>query len=264
MLPERAIFSLSAIPKVVETVFKRAIDSAKVSDGTKQMAYTPGIGTVLCNAITLWNVERTNEPTIQCLQDCVKAFNSVRQDTVINEAQRKFGLGRLFSTWFNQRAYSYNGKVRGHDHNSGAQPGTLFGVEAFLLFIATCVALTGLNKGLLWPSLFADDASPLVTLSYIISGSFQRDLIRAVEWSKKQAVKFHKTGKKAPKFLAFLKHGQQYPNEFDNIWLDDVLFKNVEETVQLGTGIRTKSRDQKKKPSKEINKYGYQILWKFL
>jgi hypothetical protein len=60
------------------------MDNAKKEDGSCQMAYTKNRGTLLCNAITLWNVERCKEPSMQCLQDCVKAFNSVRQDTVVN------------------------------------------------------------------------------------------------------------------------------------------------------------------------------------
>ena len=129
MLPERAIFSLPTLSKIVETIFKKSIDNMKGDDGALQMAYTPARGTTLCNAITLWKVEINTEPSMQCLQDMVKAFNSVRIDTVVNEAQAKYGYGKLFKSMLTNRRYTFNGKTRGKNHNSGVMPGTIMGVE---------------------------------------------------------------------------------------------------------------------------------------
>ena len=260
MLPDRAIFSLPALPKIVETVIKKSIDQIKTEDGTMQMAYTPARGTTLCNAITLWKVECCKEPTIQNQADMVKAFNSVRVDSTVNEAQSKYGYGKMFKSILTNRRYSFNGKMRGKSHNSGVPAGTIMGVEAFMLFVATCEALTGLNRNILWPSLFADDASPLAALSYVKSGGFQRDLIRAFQWSKLQGVNFHLTGKKKPKFFAFLKRGQEYPDEFDELYLGDTALEKVDEAKQLGLIIRTRPKAATK-VSKQIDRYGYEVMW---
>ena len=117
-----------------------------------------------------------------------------------------------------------------------------------------------MNRKILWPSLFADDASPLVSLSHVKSGEFQKDLIRAFKWSEKQGVRFHLTGKKSPKFFAFLKKGQKYPPEFDNVKLSDITFEKVDEAKQLGLLIRTRPKEATK-VSRQIDKYGYEVLW---
>ena len=58
LLPERAIFSLSPIPKVVELVIKGGIDKLKPDDdGTGQMAFTKNRGTELCLAMMIFNMQ---------------------------------------------------------------------------------------------------------------------------------------------------------------------------------------------------------------
>ena len=111
-------------------------------------------------------------------------------------AQKKFGLGKLFRTWMNNRTYTYKGQLRGQNHNSGVPAGTLLGVEGFTLFISTCKSLTALNAALLWACLFADDQSPSATLTNVRNGSFQKALNDAFKWATDQNVEFHLSGKK--------------------------------------------------------------------
>merc|ERR1712002_1227107 len=136
------------------------------------MAYTRNRGCVSCNVMTLQFIEMCEEPTLHSLQDLKKAFNRACRETIVQEAQRKFGAGKLFKSWFLNRTYKYTSQfgtmIRGLEHNQGVPAGTLIGVESFLLFIATCTSLTGKNVKLLWSALYADDTSPLVKESNIV------------------------------------------------------------------------------------------------
>ena len=105
---DRAIFSMDFVPKLVEIVVKKAFDLIKVEDGTFQMAYTPKRGCVATNAKTLMEVELCGEQVIQTQQDMVKAFNYVPRDVVCEEAERLFGAGKLFESWFKDQTSFIN------------------------------------------------------------------------------------------------------------------------------------------------------------
>lgn len=258
---ERAIFALAPIPKIIETIIKKSFDDLKVEDGTFQMAYTKNRGTGCCNLITLQEVEMNNEPTLQTLQDLVKAFNSTKHETIIEEAESKFGAGKLISSWLTNRSYTFtNGSTsstRGMSANQGVPAGTLIGVECFLLFIATASSLTNKNVLLLWAALYADDTSPLVKVSNLID--FQKALDFAMLWARKNNVRFHLNGDKAPTFIAYLKKGQVLHPSASSLNLDGVPFKRVFSEKILG--LSRKVRDPDHTPSRNIEKYGYECEW---
>ena len=142
----------------------------------------------------------SDEPSLQTLQDLVKAFNSTKHETIIEQAQSKFGAGKLISSWLTNRSYTFahesKNQTRGMSANQGVPAGTLIGVECFLLFIATASSLTNKNVLLLWATLYADDTSPLVKVSKLID--FQNALDFAMIWARKNNVRFHLDGEKAP------------------------------------------------------------------
>ena len=258
---ERAIFALAPIPKIIETIIKISFDDLKVEDGTFQMAYTKNRGTGCCNLITLQEVEMSDEPSLQTLQDLVKAFNSTKHETIIEQAQSKFGAGKLISSWLTNRSYTFahesKNQTRGMSANQGVPAGTLIGVECFLLFIATASSLTNKNVLLLWAALYADDTSPLVKVSKLID--FQKALDFAMVWARKNNVRFHLDGEKAPTFIAYLKKDQALHPSASSLNLDGVPFKQVFSEKILG--LTRKVRDPDKIPSRNIDKYGYECEW---
>ena len=258
---ERAIFALAPMPKIIETVIKMAFDDMKSEDGTYQMAYTKDRGTACCNLITLQEVEMCNEPTVQTLQDIVKAFNSTKHETIICEAEKKYGAGKLISSWLTNRSYTFeygsSKQTRGKASNQGVPAGTLIGVECFLLFIATVSSLTNKNLMLLWAALYADDTSPLVKASNLVD--LQAALDFSIEWAKKNNVKFHLSGSKAPTYLAYLKKGQCLPPEALTLNLDRIHLRRVFSEKILGLTRIVRNPDN---PSnKTIDKYGYECQW---
>ena len=115
-----------------------------------------------CNAITLTEIEKSigkGEGALQKYIDLQKAFNTVPWSTVIEEAQRKLGAGKIFKTWFEGRVYTYKGQTRGANFNRGVAAGTLWGVLGFKLFINTDVTWTAMNDKILWGSGYSDDRS---------------------------------------------------------------------------------------------------------
>ena len=137
--------------------------------------------------------------------------------------QRKYGLGKLMASWFDGRRYSFkfpgSNKVvlRGEEHNAGVPPGTILGVTGFTEFMETCPQMTEQVDGVIWPSLYADDFSPLTSESQVTE--FQRRLDEVFNWSKCMKVNFHLEGSKGPKYMTFIKKGQTYPDCFDSIVL---------------------------------------------
>ena len=258
---ERAIFALAPIPKIIETIIKISFDDRKIEDGTFQMAYTKHRGTGCCNLITLQEVEMSDEPCIQTLQDLVKAFNSTKHETIIEQAELKFGAGKLISSWLTNRSYSFNDgtktQTRGTSANQGVPAGTLIGVECFLLFIATASSLTNKNVLLLWAALYADDTSPLFKVSNLID--FQKALDFAMLWARKNNVRFHLTGEKAPTFIAYLKKGELLHPSAVSLNLDGIPLKRVFSEKILG--LTRKVWDPDQIPSKNIEKFGYECEW---
>ena len=263
---DRAIFALSAIPKIIETGVKTSFDNIKTEDGTMQMAYTANRGAVSCNGITLQEVEMCEEQSIQTQQDLEKAFNKTHRPTVLNQMQRKYGAGSLIASWFKNRTYTFNGPlgemIRGENHSAGVPAGTLLGVESFLVFISTCTSLTAKNTILLWAALYADDTSPLIKGSDTLE--FQKALTWSMKWARENGCSFHLSGSKAPTYLAYLKKGQPFCTSFDELKLGECSIKRVNEAVILGLYRRVRAPVQDESLSssnKIIDKHGYVLEW---
>ena len=279
---DRAIFSMDFVPKLVEIVVKNAFDMIKVEDGTFQMAYTPKRGCVATNAKTLMEVELCGEQVIQTQQDMVKAFNYVPRDVVCEEAERLFGAGKLFESWFTDQTFTYESgglkERRGQNSNRGVMAGRIMGVEGFMLFIATCTKLTGKNLELLWASLYADDTGPLCKFSNLVK--LQEAFVWVEQWAKKMGVKFHLSGDKKPVYLAYLKKGQKFPvKELKELKLCDVPVVRVDQQKILGLLVKVRPCSCKVPKSCKllkkcvcefpegdnygncINKYGYELNW---
>ena len=261
---DRAIFSMDFLPKLAESVIKDAIDVIKTEDGTMQCAYTAKRGTTSCNAKGLQEVELSKEPVLQTQQDLVKAFNSVCRKTIVDEAQRLYGAGKLFQSWFEESEYVFISKFgewwRGQLANQGVMPGRVLGVEAFMMFIATCTGLTGKNKELLWAALYADDTGPLFAASKMQA---IKDSFKWVEgWCDKQGVKFHLTGDKKPVYLAYLKKGHMFSEEFDTLELCDTPVVRTDSVKSLGMTWKVRPIDNKGMAyGMMIDKYGYECQW---
>jgi len=240
---DRAIFSMDFIPKLVEEVIKKAFDVIKVEDGTLQMAYTPERGCVATNAKTLQEVEMSDEQVIQTQQDMVKAFNYVPRDVVCAEAERLFGAGKLFESWFKEQTFTYvaNGlnERRGQYSNRGVMAGRMMGVEGFMLFIATCTRLTGKNLDLLWASLYADDTGPVCKKSNVVK--LQEAFVWVEKWAGEMGVEFHLSGDKKPVYLAYLKKGEEFPEEFQTLTLCGVPVTRVDKQKILGLNVKVRS-----------------------
>ena len=274
---DRAVFSLEFLEKFTETVIQDAINVVKTEDGTMQTAYTKKRGTISCNAITLQCVETANEPVVQTQQDGIKAFNTIKRSITVEQAQLKYGAGRLYQTWFTRRSYLYktmHGQLkRGQEADQGTMPGTILGVEGFSLFIATMIALTGKNKDLLWPSFYADDTGPLFLRSKL--DRFKASLLRVKQWCLDTGVRFHLTGDKKPVYLAYLKKGEKFDDECNTMELCGTPITRVDSIVTLGLMILVRKMDcnkcagcinnntcnKNKNPGKTIDKYRYECQW---
>ena len=191
----------------------------------------------------------------------MKAFNSTKHETIIEQAETKFGAGKLISSWLTNRSYTFNdgskNQTRGISANQGVPAGTLIGVECFLLFIATASTLTNKNILLLWAALYADDTSPLVSVSKLID--FQKALDFAMIWARKNNVRFHLSGDKAPTFIAYLKKDQILHPSASSLNLDGVPFNRVFSEKILG--LSRKVHEPGKPASRNIQKYGYECEW---
>ena len=274
---DRAIFSLEFLEKFTETVIQDAINCVKTEDGTYQTAYTAKRGTTSCNAISLQYVELADELVVQTQQDGIKAFNSIKRSTTVEEAQRKYGAGRLYQTWFTGRSYLYktiSGQVkRGLGADQGTMPGTILGVEGFALFIATMIALTGKNKNLLWPALYADDTGPLFLLSKL--NKFKDALLQVRKWCDETGVRFHLSGDKKPVYLAYMKKGEDFDEQLNTMKLCGAPITRVNSIVTLGLKILVRKMDclkchgclnhnicdKNRTSGKVIDKYRYECQW---
>ena len=267
VLPKRCIFSLEAVPKILEKIFQKTWEDVlhkyyKDTYDPLQMAYEEGRGVVSCNAISLTEIEVSvvdeKEGVVQKYVDLRSAFNTVPWRTAIREAQIKLGAGKIMKTWFEGRVYTYKGEIRGVEFNRGVPAGTLWGVLAFKLFINTDVTWTAYNEKILWASAYSDDRSPLCNGPRIRDGSFQKDIDTSVEWAKEQGCEYHLTGKKAPQMLCFETKKTTSVVEMAKLLTVDSVSIDLKEIVKiLGLSICT-VRDSKS--SKIVDKYGYHLV----
>ena len=271
ILPSRFIFSLEALPKIIESIlaieFNNCLNTHYLENGDPhQMAYEPERGTTSCNAITYTHVDfnvSNNKPCLQSFVDVRKAFNVMDRETMLTEAQKIAGAGELCSTRFDGRTYTApNGERRGGGHNRGVDAGCPIPVFCFKTGINTDVSLTGLNKELDWASLYSDDRSALSSCANIL----QRALNMSTTWAKKRSILYHdgiscclKNGvsecKKFPAILVYVKKGMNVPDEFYDLKLEEVPFKLTHFQRNLGLNVHTVAANKEHKSL--LNLYGY-------
>ena len=117
-----------------------------------QMAYEPGRGTTSCNLITYSLCDiilfKTKKPVAQVFADLVKAFNKANRSVMLCEIQKIAGAGDICRSRFQDRVYTFEDMVRGHDYNRDVDPGSPISVVLFKLLMNTDVSLTSLNKNI--------------------------------------------------------------------------------------------------------------------
>ena len=96
ILPSRFIFSLDALPKIIESILSLELNNCMQEDyalngDPHQMAYEPNRGTTSCNAITYTHVDLNLSKGHTCIQlfvDVRKAFNVMCRPTMLKCMQK--------------------------------------------------------------------------------------------------------------------------------------------------------------------------------
>ena len=275
ILPSRFIFSLDALPKIVESILAIEFNSCFREDYANngdphQMAYEPKRGTTSCNSITYTHVDinlANGQPCLQSFIDVRKAFNAMHRGLMLRLMQKLAGAGRVCATRFAGRTYTApSGERRGETHNRGVDAGCPIPVSCFKVGINSDVALTGLNKELDWASLYSDDRSALAKCARILQSALSKSAI----WAKKHGILYHdgvscclnENGisecKKFPALLIYAKKGMEVPPDFYNITLDEIPLKVTAFQRNLGLNVYTKSSSGKYKHI--LDKYGYYFI----
>ena len=144
--------------------------------------------------------------------------------------------------------------------NQGVMPGRILGVEAFMMFIATCTGMTGRNKDLLWAALYADDTGPVfkATKLQAIKSCFKW----VEDWCKDKGVRFHLSGEKKPVYLAYLKKGHHFSEEFNTLKLCDTPVLRTDTVKSLGVTWKVRPIEHRGMAyGLMIDKYGYECEW---
>ena len=274
ILPSRFIFSLDALPKIIESIlaieFNKCMQKDyEVNGDPEQMAYEPNRGTTSCNAITYTHVDMLlaiGKPCIQSFIDIRKAFNVMCRETMLKVLQKIAGAGRLIASRFKNRTYiAPDGCHYGHDHNRGVDAGCPIPVCSFKAGINNDVSLTGLNVELEWASLYSDDRSALADCAKKLQSAIDGSL----SWAERRNIKYHdgkncciKNGvsmcKKYPATMIYKRGNVKVPDNFYEIKLGDIPFKNTVFQRNLGLNVYT---DSGKSGYKAIlNKQGYYFI----
>ena len=211
-IPGRTIFSLETLVKIIESVFTTEFEICteldfKVNGDPLGCAYTKNRGTESCNAISYTLVDialmQDGKAACQVVCDLKKAFNSAHRETIIAEAERIAGAGRLLVSRSDGRTYSMDDMIRGQGANKGTDAGTPVAVWQFKCFMNTDRFFSGYNKKLMWAAMFSDDRSPLWRALQVIRGFMQQALDGTCEWAKKMRCEYHLEGKKKPELLVY-------------------------------------------------------------
>ena len=218
-IPGRTIFSLEALIKIIESVLSIEFGVCTLADfeingDPDGFAYRKGRSVLSCMAIALTGIEiaprEDGMDCVMCTIDLKKAFNSANRATIVAEAQRMAGAGRIIKTRFDGRTYTSDGEVRGLNHNKGTDAGAPISVWGFDRWISTDLATLKISRVLnlkpviIEPCNFSDDRNLTSRGSDVENGRFQKEVINGmVEWAIREGAEFHITGKKAPSLLIF-------------------------------------------------------------
>ena len=218
-IPGRTIFSLDTLTKIVEGVLGCTLTDCteadfKVNGDPDGFAYRKNRGVISCMAITLSSIEKAPKedgysPVIK-VADLKKAYNVTKRSTVVAEAQRIAGAGRLIMTRWKDRTYTFEGQVRGHEYNRGTDAGAILAVWSFDRWISTdrsCQKRAlpdGRNSVILETCNFSDDRNPSAKGSDVQNGRFQNEVVDGMEhWAMDEDAEFHLTGPKEPGLMIF-------------------------------------------------------------
>jgi len=275
MLPSRFIFSLDALPKIIESILALEVNNCILEDYKKhgdphQMAYEPNRGTTACNAITFTHVDLNLAAGKSCAQafvDVQKALNVMNRELMLNLVQKIAGAGRLVATRFLNRVYiDPFGRKRGQNHNRGVDAGCAIPVCCFKLGINSDVSLTALNKDIDWASLYSDDRSPLCSCPLVMQKAFDESL----DWARKNQISYHdgvsccldsdgvSKCKKFPSILIFKTNKSSNFDGFEDIMLGDIPFKVAESQRILGLNVFTAA--EKPAQTKVLKERGYYFI----
>ena len=266
---ERAIFSLEALTKTLETVLATQLEVCYMeycaeNGDPGQWAYTKNkscngvnlIGFTLCDiALSL-----SDRPVVQTMADLKKAFNSCNRSQILKFAERIAGAGRILFSRYQDRRYKYKDEVRGEDMNRGVDPGCPVSVWEFKVFMVSDKALTLQNDRILFPAPYSDDRAPYSMEQNVVNGDLQSTWDDSSKWAREMGVTYH-TEKNNPKkhvFMEYKKKGMQPIQELEDLVLEGMPFEARSTMKELGMMVSTDKIHAK--ASEIIDKYGYYFL----
>ena len=266
-LPTRTIFSLDFLAKFCERALEDAFLELTPPDTHGQFAYHADRSCELLVAIGLDAAERNGYAVAGFELDQIKAFDSGNWSTMTAEYQRLYGAGKMMHNYFGkpgERYYFYRG-IRGFAEKPmgrGAIPGSIIAPRAFAKFQCTDIEMTKHSTIGAWlePGLFSDDKQPLAEWESIQDGRAQRALQSSWDWSQKQHVSYHLSGKKRPKCFLIRPAGVRVGIDIDislltSLKLGVTTIERTFECWQLGICQRFPADDA---PS---NEFGYELVW---
>jgi hypothetical protein len=259
LIPDRTIFSLDVLTKIIESVLSIEFGVCTLEDFDEHgdpegFAYRKGRSVLSCVAITLTAIELSprndNIDCVLCTADLKKAFNSTNRSTVVREAQRIAGAGRIIMTRWVDRVYTFEDEKRGYCHNRGTDAGAMLSVWGFDRWISTDTStqMVSNSEGVLpvtlAPCNFSDDRNPNSSGTDVENGRFQGEVLnKMVAWANSEGAAFHTKGAKAPGILVFsqkIKGVQtRMPYGVGDLTLDNVAIRITERQRILGLVIST-------------------------
>jgi DNA-directed RNA polymerase subunit RPC12/RpoP len=154
--------------------------------------------------------EKDGMDCVLATADLKKAFNTTNRSTVVREAQRIAGAGRIMMTRWQDRTYTFEGEVRGLGYNRGTDAGAMLSVWGFDRWISTDTSTQmrsyrdGKQVVTIAPCNYSDDRNPNSRGSDVENGRFQTEVLNEmVLWGSKEGATFHTEGPKAPCLLIF-------------------------------------------------------------
>ena len=236
-IPGRTIFSLETLVKLVESILAIEFSICTLQDFEENgdpdgFAYRKGRSVLSCMAITLTAIEQApREEMLDCIlvtADLKKAFNTTNRSTVVAEAQRIAGAGRIMMTRWDMRNYTFEKQIRGLNHTQGTDAGAYLSIWGFDRWISTDKATQKITSDanqrpvIMEPCNFSDDRNINSRGSDVENGRFQQEVLNGMmKWATEQDAKFHTVGPKQPYVLIFSQvvEGVQSrkPTEIDNL-----------------------------------------------
>ena len=214
-IPGRTIFSLETLTKIVEGVLGEEFtvcveQDYRLNGDPGGFAYRKFRGVLSCLGLTLSSLQKAVEEemidAIMNVFDLKKAFNSTKRSTVVKEAQRVAGAGRIMMTRWLGRTYTFEGQTRGHEYNRGIDAGAVLSVWGFDQWINTDISTQ--HRGpkdhqgrpvICEPCNFSDDRSTNTRGSNVENGLYQTCTLDGMEsWAHREGAEFHVTGIKGP------------------------------------------------------------------